>query len=169
MSIPTYIGRFKNLPDLIRGRKSTTNVAEVTPPEPFEHSPGAVEDGPEADLLAIVTFLMGELATRSERSGQVRDLLAGLIGHVVAERGANSAPRCLRLVQEIVATPGNAFAGRLAAIGGGSSSVFVRDVMGRALNASDAELGFVRIEALAAVPSIEAALSLAADYTRIVR
>jgi len=55
------------------------------------------EDRPEADLLATVTVL-------------------SLIGHVVAEKGADSAPRCLRLVREIVATPGDAFAVRLAVI-----------------------------------------------------
>jgi hypothetical protein len=119
--------------------------------------------------LRIVAFLMGDLANRSERFEQVRDLFAGLICHAVVEMGANSAPRCLRLAHEIVATPGNAFASKLAAIGEGSKSVFVKDIMDRALSASETELGFVRLEALAALPSIEATLSLAADYTRIVR
>jgi hypothetical protein len=37
------------------------------------------------------------------------------------------------------------------------------------LRACETELGFVRLEALPALPSVEATLSLAADYTRIVR
>jgi hypothetical protein len=62
----------------------------------------ACEDRPDTDLLRIVTFLMGDLAKRSETFEYVR--------------------RCLRLIHEIVATPGNTFASKLAAIGDGSKS-----------------------------------------------
>jgi hypothetical protein len=75
---------------------------------------------------------MGDLAKRLETFEPVRDLFAGLICHAVVEMGANSAPRCLRLVHEILATPGNAFARKLAAIGKGSKSVFVKGIMERA-------------------------------------
>jgi hypothetical protein len=37
------------------------------------------------------------------------------------------------------------------------------------LRACETELGFVRLETLAVLPSIEATLSLAADYTRVAR
>jgi hypothetical protein len=53
------------------------------------------EERPESDLLRIVTFLMGGSSKALVRSAEVRDLIAGLIGHVVVELGANSAPRCL--------------------------------------------------------------------------
>jgi hypothetical protein len=161
MHILNYMQRFQTLHQLIRERNIETRETEA-------RLSTVCEDGPEADLLRIITLLMGDLAKRSARSSQARDLIAGLIGHVVVERSTSSAPRCLRLVREIVATPGDAFAIKLAVISDGSNSTFVKETLARALAASKTELAFVRIEALAALPSIEGALLLAADYTRIV-
>ena len=143
MNIPRYIERFKMLPDLIHRRNIAARATDVQLPCGFGGSSrsGFAGDrhGPEPD--------------RSCRRG----------------KGADSAPRCLRLVREIVATPGDAFAVRLAVISDSSSSAFIKETLATALSASETELGFNRIEALAALPAIEAALSAAADYTRIVR
>ena len=161
MHISNYIKRFTTLRELIHERNSESRETE----EPL--SP-ACEDPAEADLLRIVTFLMGDSAKRSGRWGEVRDLIAGLIGHAVVERGATSAPLCLHLVREIVATPGDAFAGRLVVIGARSRSAFIKETLEKALSASRSELAFIQLEALVTLPLIEAALSRAADYTPIV-
>ena len=158
-----YIRRSATLHELIRERNNE-------PPHETQAPSSAVsEDRPESDLLRIVAFLMGDAAKALARPAEVRDLIAGLIGHVVVELCANSAPRCLLLVRRIVATPGDAFAVKLAAIQTGSRSAFVKETLEKALLASRSELAFVQLEALVTLPLIEGALSRAADYTRIVR